>query len=195
MQAGKLFLTGDSCIGKSYIINSVLGSRIAEAGGFRTVRLENGGLRYVLAEASCTDFERSGLCFLDYRVSPPIKNEEIFRVDAVKILEKAEKSPFAVLDETGGYELCIPEFCDALYRFLSCDTPCIGVLKGKINANELNKRFSLGNDYDRALEKLYCFIESRGDTKIVEVKSRGDENAFSAASSWADCVFGGESRI
>jgi len=186
MQCRKLFITGASGSGKSYIINKMLGGLRKTAGGFRTVRLEQGGLRYVLVPSSSDDIENDGLCFLDYRVSPPTKNEDVFSDTAVQLLKDSQAHPFALIDETGGYELLNESFSEALYSLLRSELPIIAVIKGRKNAAELNARFSLGSDYDRALNELYSAIEDLPDGRLVEMKCRGDATVAEAISEWME---------
>ena len=187
----KLFLTGLSGCGKTTLIRRTLGPSLLNAGGFVTERIrhEDGSLvgydLFPSAHAGGAEgFD--GARFLDYTVTPPLHDNEIFRVDAVRLLSEASYYPFALLDETGGYEILIPEFCAALVGFLSSDLPCIGVWKGAHNAGSLKRRLGLGDRYPEKHAALRERMESDPNIRIVEMTGFDDENAIRAVREWAE---------
>ena len=184
-----LFLTGLSGCGKTTMIRNALGDKIAFAGGFVTERIRDGQgnlLGYDLfpaaAAAGIAGFE--GRRFLDYSCSPPHSDNEIFRNDAVRLLEEAQMYPFIMLDEFGGYELIIPQFREALLDVLNCDVPCIGVLKGAPNAAQLQKRLGLGERYSAYRDALEAALRRDSDTKILDVRGWDDKKALHTVAQW-----------
>ena len=130
----KLFLCGPSGCGKTTMIRAALGQKLAEAGGFVTERRVDGDGRVLgfdlLPAAAAAGIEGfTPLRFLDYTAESPRRDNEVFRDEAVRLLQEAEYYPFAVLDEIGGFELVIPQFRAQLASFLSSPVPCVGVLK------------------------------------------------------------------
>lgn len=186
-----LFLTGISGCGKTTLIRKILGDKLAFAGGFVTERIrgtEGELLGYDLFPAAAAAGIEGfcGLRFLDYSCTPPRSDNEIFRVDAVRLLNEAQMYPFILLDEFGGYELIIPQFREALLDVLNCDVPCIGVLKGAPNAAQLQKRLGLGDRYSAYRDALEAALRRDSDTKIVDVKGWDDKKALSAVAQWCE---------
>ena len=185
-----LFLTGPSGFGKSTIIRQVLGGRLAMAGGFVTERVtdQEGRLLgfdlYPAAHAGGVEGFQP-LRFMDYSVTPPTTDNEVFRGPGVQILQEAEYYPFSVIDEFGGFELLIPQFRSALSDFLSGEQPCIGVLKEPGNAEELRRRFGLGEKYTLYTQRLREALEADEDTAIITLKERGDITARRIVEQWA----------
>ena len=186
----RLFLCGPSGCGKTSMIRAALGEKMAEAGGFVTERIRAAGgelLGYdLLPAAAAAGVEGfSPLRFLDYTAEPPTRDNEIFRVEAVRLLQEAEYYPFAVLDEIGGFELVIPQFRAQLSAFLSSPVPCIGVLKASSGVEELRGRFGLGEKYTALAALLRETLERDGDTLVLDLCGRGDERALRAVNAWA----------
>lgn len=186
----RLFLCGPSGCGKTTMIRSALGGALAGAGGFVTERIgaPDGALVGfdLFPSAAAAGVEGfTGARFLDYRCEPPAKDNEVFRVEAVRLLREAEYYPFAVLDEIGGFELVIPQFRAALADFLSSSVPCIGVLKSLDGAAELQRRFGLGERYMALARQLRAALDADGDTLVLDVSARGDEKAGRAVREWA----------
>lgn len=186
-----LFLMGPSGCGKSYMIRQALGESLACAGGFVTERVRDsmGGLvGYDLmpaaAAAGIPGF--SAARFLDYSVSPPATDNEVFRVEAVRLLEEARMYPYAVIDEFGGFELIIPQFREALLELLNSELPCIGVLKGAPNAAELQKRLGLGERYSAYRNALEAALENDSDTVLLHLENRDDKKARNIVRAWCD---------
>ena len=185
-----LFLTGPSGWGKSTIIREELGGALAMAGGFvteRTVSPEGRLLGFDLLPAAAAGgvegFEP--LRFLDYSTEPPAKNNEIFRLNAAQMLSEAVYYPFSLIDEFGGFELIIPEFRAALTEFLNAEQPCIGVLKGGANAEELRRRFGLGEKYTAYTLRLLEALNGDEDTLVLPLREKGDPAARRIVRQWA----------
>ena len=184
-----LFLCGPSGCGKTYMLREILGPSMAQAGGFVTerIRTDDGTLLgydlFPAAHAAGVEgFTEKR--FLDYTQRPPISDNEVFRADAVRLLAEAEFYPFALVDEFGGYELVIPQFREALGRFLSSEVPCIGVLKSLPNAETLKKRMGLGEKYILLAQDLRAALDSDENTLVLDTVGRGDEAAYRAVEEW-----------
>ena len=184
----RLFLCGDGG-GKSALIRSALGERMAEAGGFiteRAVGADGTLLGYdLLPAAAAAGVE--GFCplrFLDYSTDPPTRDNEVFRSEAVRLLLEAEYYPFAVLDGIGGFELVIPQFRAQLAAFLSSPVPCIGVLKAPSLVAELQERFGLGGRYAALAQRLREALDQDPDTLVLDLSGGIDERAEEAVREW-----------
>lgn len=185
----RLFLTGPSGVGKTWILRQQLKEQLASAGGFVTERIADRkgavlGFELLPAAAAAGIEGFSGQRFLDCSVSPPRSDNEVFRSFGVQLLEEAAYYPFAVLDEIGGYELLIPQFRNALAELLNSDTPCIGVLKSPANARQLKRRFGFGSKFTAHTRQLHRALKADPDTLIIKVNKPGDKRAMDAVERW-----------
>ena len=186
----RLFLCGPTGCGKTTMIRSVPGLKLSEAGGFVTERRVGGDGRLLgyelLPAAAAGGIEGfAPLRFLDYTTEPPTRDNEVFRVEAVRLLQEAVYYPFALLDEIGGFELVIPQFRAQLGEFLSSPVPCVGVLKASESVEELRRRFGLGEKYSALALRLREALEHDRDTLVLDTCGRGDERAERALREWA----------
>lgn len=184
-----LFLTGLSGCGKTTMIRKALGDKLAFAGGFVTERVRDDmgtllGYDLFPAAAAAGIGGFVGQRFLDYSCTPPRSDNDVFRNDAVRLLNEAQMYPFILLDEFGGYELIIPQFREALLDVLNCDVPCIGVLKGAPNAAQLQKRLGLGERYPAYRDALEAALRRDSDTMILEVRGWDDRRALDTVARW-----------
>lgn len=169
-----LFLIGPSGCGKSTILRRLLGARMILAGGFLTERSPSG---FILRAPS----EDCGLPFI--RLSPvPQIDEDVFRIDAVRLLQQSLAFPFAIIDETGGFELEISEFRSALYELLASDVPCIGVIKSPENFRAMEQRiFGIHSLHASALIE---FLKQDSQTQLVPMQGRGDCHVETQVRTW-----------
>ena len=187
----KLFLCGPSGCGKTTMIRNALGGKLAEAGGFVTERAVGADGRLLgfdlLPAAAAAGVEGyTPLRFLDYTSEPPKRDNEVFRVEAVRLLQEAEYYPLAVLDEIGGFELVIPQFRAQLATFLSSPVPCVGVIKAPAGVEELQARFGLGEKYPALARRLREALENDPDTLVLDLSGSGDEQALRALRDWVE---------
>ncbi|MDO4566590.1 MAG: nucleoside-triphosphatase [Oscillospiraceae bacterium] len=191
----RLFLSGPIGCGKSTLIKNALGPLAARAGGFVTLRLEEGGRTSgfeIRPAAALTDIEKhKGRRFLSFESGETSRDDAAFSDYAASLLTSAVESRFAVIDETGGFELLLPEFCEALKGFLNTGTPCLGVLKAQDAAVELAQRINLGEDYLKEARRLRFFLENDSDSQILETTGRGDLEAERALKEWVRLYAGG----
>ena len=185
----RLFLIGPSGCGKTSMIRNALGDKLAEAGGFVTQRAlgaDGAPLGFdLLPSAAAAGVEGfSPLRFLDYTTDPPTRDNEVFRSEAVRLLQEAEYYPFAVLDEIGGFELVIPQFRAQLAAFLSSSVPCLGVLKAPAGVAELRERFGLGEKYAQLYARLRQVLDADPDTLVLECSGRGENEAERLVREW-----------
>ena len=185
-----LFLTGPACCGKSEMIKSALGSRLAYAGGYVIVRagVENGAppgcdLLPAAAVAGVEGYESASI--LSFSGTRLTHDNEVFREAGVHLLEEAGYYPFAVLDEIGGFELIIPQFRNALLELLNSDLPCIGVLKSVQDAEMLRGVLGLGEKYTAYAQALHAALDKDTDTLVLETTGTGDTHAQRIVEQWA----------
>ena len=184
-----LFLTGPSGVGKTTIIRQALGKAAGYAGGFITERVADGdgrteGFDLYPAAAAIGHDGFDGQRFLNLSVTPPSKDNEVFRESAAQMLREAEFYPFVMLDEIGGFEMLIPQFRNELAELLNSDAPIIGVLKSAENAEELRASFGLGEKFTMLTDNLRAVLANDEDTVVIEVKQRGDEAAKRIVEAW-----------
>lgn len=187
----RLFLTGPSGAGKTTIIRQALGPALAYAGGFVTERVSDGegrllGYELLPAAAAMSGTAYQSWRFLDYSGSVPAKDNEVFRNQAVRLLQEAEYYPFVLLDEIGGFEMLIPQFRNALAELLNSELPIIGVVKGPENAGEIKRRFGLGDRFTALTDNLRSVLAKDADSILLEVKAPGDPVASRIARAWAE---------
>ena len=154
-----LFLTGPSGCGKTALIREVLGPSLGYAGGFITERaLDEDGtlLGYDLfpGAAAADHSLYEGLRFLDFEWGGCDRDNDVFRFDAVQLLQESEYYPYAMLDEFGGFEIVIPQFRAALNDFLRLELPMIGVLKDSESVRRLRDQLGLGERFPAAAALL-----------------------------------------
>ncbi len=141
----RLLLTGAIGCGKSTLIINALGGAIQNAGGFLTLRvMENGRLAgFDLCSVDGKTRER----FLSFGPGGAVRDERPFTETAPALLRQAQAKKFALIDETGGFELLCSDFYEALTAFLFSGKPCVGVLKALPGAEELARRVPLPPGY------------------------------------------------
>lgn len=186
----KLFFCCSSSSGCREMILRELGESLASAGGFITELAvdKNGsllGLELLPAAAAAVE-GFTGARFLDFTASPPKTDNEVFRVEAVRLLQEAPYYPFAVLDSIGGFELVIPQFREALAVFLSSSVPCIGILKPLEEAELMRGFLGLGERYTALSAQLRSALYSNTDTLVLDVPDEIEPDHISVLHQWAE---------
>ena len=127
-----IFLTGPSGCGKTTLIRRALGDKIAYAGGFITERglAANDsllGFDLLPAAAALSPVEYEGKRFLDYSVTPPTHDNEVFRNDGVRLLSEAELYTQQGYGDSTYYTLTVNLRDGTDYIFL-CGFDCVRLL-------------------------------------------------------------------
>ena len=186
----KLFFCCSSSAGCREMILRELGESLASAGGFimaRAIGSDGSMLGIDLFPAAAAVVEGfTGARFLDLTVSPPKTDNEVFRVEAVRLLQEAPYYPFTVLDSIGGFELVIPQFREALSAFLSSPVPCVGILRPFEEAELMRGFLGLGERYTAFTARLRSALEADADTLLLDVPGMLDANHMTALRQWAD---------
>ena len=186
----KLFFCCSSSSGCREMILRELGESLASAGGFITEQAvgEEGSLLgldlFPTAAAAVDGF--IGARFLDMTVVPPKTDNEVFRVEAVRLLQEAPYYPFAVLDSIGGFELVIPQFREALAAFLSSSVPCIGILRPLEEAELMRGFLGLGERCTAFAARLRSALEADDETMLLDVPGELEAGHIAALHQWAD---------
>ena len=170
----RLFLTGPIGCGKSTAIQTALGDRSAQCGGFLTRRYRDPHLHFALESPDGTTKET----FLSFSTGKPELDLQVFSgipLDGTVL----------VLDEIGGVELLNPAFAAALEAVLNSGTPILGVLKGEGPAGALIRALRLTEEYETAAARLRNLLNSDPDTLVYDC-GQFDENALRLAEQWAE---------
>ena len=186
----KLFFCCSSSSGCREMILRELGESLASAGGFITEQTvgEEGSLLgldlFPTAAAAVDGF--TGARFLDMTVVPPKTDNEVFRVEAVRLLQEAPYYPFAVLDSIGGFELVIPQFREALAAFLSSPVPCIGILRPLEEAELMRGFLGLGERCTALAARLRSALEADDETMLLDVPGELEAGHIAALHQWVE---------
>ena len=182
----KLILSGEIGCGKYTLSRQAVGEKIKLAGGFLTQRKYDGDSLVGFSMVPPTETGCEGKCFLSFENDIATRHDEVFSDYGARLLREAQSHPFAVIDEFGGFELDIPEFCSALYELLASPLPCIGVVKALPSAKILTDMLNLGNEYYRALSGLFSHLQMSPDVKLLVISGRDDAYAQRVINKWVD---------
>ena len=188
----KLFFCCSSSSGCREMILRELGESLASAGGFitETSAGDDGALLglelFPAAAAAVEGF--TGARFLDLTVSPPKTDNEVFRVEAVRLLQEASYYPFAVLDSIGGFELVIPQFREALAAFLSSPVPCIGILRPLEEVELMRGFLGLGERCTALAARLRSALEADDETRLLDIPGELEAGHIAALRQWVETV-------
>lgn len=189
MSKQHLFLTGRVQEGKSTLIRRLIGGYTDQIGGYSSQRLlgENGetvGFRIVpaidameLTKAYSPELED---VFLSFKNKIVKKNPEVFSTSGIKFLQNNLHKKLILLDEIGGMELMVPDFRQELYKTLSGDIPCLGVLKLEESHHHMCKNASLSKDCTDYYLILRDDLDYLYRSKIIEFRRDNREPAEKA---------------
>ncbi len=186
----RLFLSGRIGCGKTTLIRNALGEWTKYAGGFVTERaFDKNGLLIgfdMIPACSTTCLDRCCYAsrFLTFSNDETQRKDDVFRLEAVRLLTEALTKPFALLDEFGGFELLVPEFYRALMAFLKSDVPCVGVIKSLSASEALRSSACLPPEFTVIATRLHTVLKTDGDTEILETSGRGDREAEVTLEAW-----------
>ena len=129
-----IFLTGQTQVGKSTIINRFLKSHNGlNIGGFKTISNFKkdigvyGGVYILPASMDEPDYTENSL--VGNRVLKPKSFPEVFDVKGVEILQSNTNKDLILMDEIGFMETEALKFSEALLNILDSNIPVIGVVK------------------------------------------------------------------
>jgi len=187
----RLFIEGDTGLGKSQMLREILAPYAAQVGGFYVQRVYKGGITVAFAFKSLledphivlrtdsqefSDWERVFLfCGEDGSWQT---RKEVFEIYGVACLEKSLKMAkeagtqklkrLILLDEIGGVELSCQLFADMLERVLDGPVPVLGVIKSRRNLGKLKDRLSAGEERPdpRPLDER---IRRSAETELIEM--------------------------
>ena len=184
-----LFLTGPDVSALRLSLQNVLGSSAALAGGFVTETCCDASGKPVsaalLPAAALGGVEGfSPLPFLDLGVTPPLHDNEVFRVEGARLLQEATWYPFSVLDALGSFELLIPQYRQALADFLSSDLPILGILLPRKESEQLCRKLGLGERVNMNIEQLWKALRADPDTQIADFSGLGAIRAQRSLEQW-----------
>ena len=185
----RIFLTGAEAETRSRLIREALQEKLAWAGGF-VMAAEAGASGYAEAYALRPAAAAAGVeglpsrRFLDCRVWPPQRDNEVFRIFGAELLREAALYPFAVLDEIGGFETLIPQFREALSALLQSPLPLIAALKTPEEAEQWRQLFGLGERMTQQTERLRLSLTEAPDTRILDLNEVPESEVLSVLHSW-----------
>ncbi len=133
-----LFVTGRPGVGKTTLIERVLETLDAEAGGFYTRELLDNGRRVGFSIVGLHG-DSGVLAHVDhessYRVGKyGVNRDDLERVGVRALTEALTHSKLIVMDEIGRMELCSVPFREAVGRALDSPIPVFGTLQDRSNA-------------------------------------------------------------
>lgn len=197
-----LLLEGRPGVGKSTLILETLGTKLGDAGGFRTVRLLNEeGQRVGFAVEPVHvnakpekrfDGDMSNV-FIFFGGAPdeslqvfpasrPLVDVDKFVGLALATLENSSR--FLVMDEFGGVELENDIFTVKAKEALAGDRPVIGVIKSRRNAQHATKGLSSNEGLMGKYEDFRGFIEEETDTEIIALTDDNRGEVQTAIKNW-----------
>lgn len=170
-----LFLEGPIEIGKSTLIREVIRPYLNYVGGFSSqrIRMENQeicGHRLVPATNLQLDIPYTlnlpGV-FKQHYQGIIIKKPQVFESLGVDYLLPSLETKLFLLDEIGGSELLVPNFCTALYEVLQGETPCMGVIKNPENTVAMCKKGGYPSILIEKNQQLREDLQLRFNGKII----------------------------
>jgi nucleoside-triphosphatase len=171
-----LFLEGPIQEGKSTLIRKLIRDNLPWVGGFSSQRLlgdsgETVGFRITPAgeamELTRKHSPELPDIFLHFDGSRTENRPEIFADTAVRYLRQNGGKKLILLDEIGGVELLSPDFRRELYRVLTGDVPCLGVLKLESSVRSMCGNAAIGGECVERHLRLRGDLASRYNAEII----------------------------
>lgn len=163
----RLFLTGPDREANAALIRSVLGGRLACAGGFLSVSENRSGLSLLPAAGAVLDVGQAPLPYLFCSDNCWRTDNEVFRDQGSRYLREALWYPYAVLDPLGGFELLIPQYREALTELLNADLPLLAVLLSPSQAEQQRGALGLGEKMTLYVQQLHRVLKADPESEIA----------------------------
>lgn len=164
-----LFLSGEHAL---ELICEELSDRLVEAGGYITrPSVAEGGTvvgEELLPSAVAGGVEGFAAArYLDFTGGQLKKDNEVFRIEAVRLLDEAVCYPFALVGVLGGFELVIPQYRAALTAFLNSPLPCVAFLRTEEDALLLGQLLGLSDRYSSYLRQFRSALADAPNTLLL----------------------------
>ena len=194
------FLEGPIQEGKSTLLRLLIRPHLHEIGGFSSQRLLNSlgetvGFRIVSAAESMeltkeysTDLSD---IFLNFGEKEKEFKPEVFADTAIRFLKESDGKKLILLDEIGGVELMDLNFKEELYRILSGETPCVGVIKLEASNRNMCRGSNIGGDCTDSMLRLRKDLMDRFDAEILSFSRDNSADAENSAKAFFEVVFRG----
>ncbi|MBQ6403974.1 MAG: hypothetical protein IJI27_08730 [Oscillospiraceae bacterium] len=174
--------------GKNELLQKELGFSLSAAGGYviRRVNAPGEAAKAVLMPAAAAGGVEGFACpvVLDLSNVARPKDNEVFRTEAVRIMQEAAWYPFAVLDPIGGFELVIPQYRDALAELLSSDLPILGSVLSREEAAALGASLGLGERFLMLVDRLHDALREDADTCVLDLGKTDTDAALKMLRQW-----------
>lgn len=178
-----LFLTGAESAVCAQMLRDALGEALAASGGFVTLRTEEGfSLLPAAGAAGIEGFE--ALPYLRFDASGARSDNEVFRSEGVRLLQEALYYPFAVLDFTGGFDLLIPQYREALTELLNAELPLLAVLLSPKEAEQMRCALGLGEKVTLFGEQIRRALTADPDSLLLDCSGLARLRARRVLDSW-----------
>lgn len=176
-----LFLQGDVQIGKSTLLLECLQPYLPYIGGFVVQRLLQGEhlkafcLKEITDDAWSVNASYQGdeaNIFICEQKGQWLSDEQVFEQIGENLVCEATRKKILVLDEIGGVELLSDSFRQNLYKALSGEVFCVGVLKSAANSKLLRENVVLSQRYQELYQQLFADIRERFDGEVFDVTEK-----------------------
>lgn len=171
------------------LIMEELGDRLGEAGGYLTrPALDKDGS--VIGQELVSAAAGSGIegyesyRFLSYTGADLEKDNEVWRIEAARLLQEASYYPFSFAGFLGGYELVIPQYRAALAAFLASPLPCVGAIQTLEHTLMQAGVLGLGDRFTALARQFHDALRSDTDTLVLELSNDDVSRVRTLLSQW-----------